>query len=55
VSVQAGTKRKVHPGDDGIRILIVGGRPGEAYEIPDGTAVSELGGSDPSEGQDPPQ
>jgi uncharacterized cupin superfamily protein len=54
-SVPAGTKRKVLPGDEGIRLLIVGGKPGEAYEIPDATSVSELGAPDPSAGQDPPQ
>jgi uncharacterized cupin superfamily protein len=54
-SVPAGTKRKVYPGDEGIRLLIVGGKPGEAYEVPVSPAVSELGAPDPSEGQDPPQ
>ena len=28
----AGTKRKVWPGDDGIRLLVIGGVPGGAYE-----------------------
>ena len=54
-SVPAGTRRKVFPGDEGIRLLMVGGKPGEAYELPDATAVTELGAADPSEGQDPPQ
>ena len=55
VSVPAGTMRKVYPGDDGIRLLIVGGKPGEAYEVPVASSVTELGAPDPSAGQDPPQ
>ena len=42
--VGSGVKRKVWPGDDGIRILIVGGTPGAVYEPPD---VSKLGEPDP--------
>ena len=42
--VGPGIKRKVWPGDDGIRILVIGGRVGEAYEAPD---VSKLGEPDP--------
>jgi uncharacterized cupin superfamily protein len=42
--VAAGTMRKVWPGADGIRILIVGGVPGGLYEAPD---VSKLGEPDP--------
>ena len=45
VRVGPGTRRKVYPGDDGIRILVVGGVPGAAYEAP---ALSELGAPDPS-------
>jgi hypothetical protein len=36
--------RKVWPGDDGIRVLIVGGTPGAVYEPPD---VTKLGEPDP--------
>lgn len=42
--VSAGTKRKVWPGPDGIRVLVLGGVPGEAYQPPD---VSKLGEPDP--------
>ena len=44
VRVAAGTKRKVTPGADGIRLLIVGGVPGAPYKAPE---VSELGAPDP--------
>jgi hypothetical protein len=44
VRVASGTKRKVWPGDEGIRMVIVGGVPGGAYEPPD---VSKLGEPDP--------
>jgi len=39
-----GVKRKVWPGPDGVRLLIIGGVPGGAYEAP---AISELGEPDP--------
>jgi mannose-6-phosphate isomerase-like protein (cupin superfamily) len=42
--VAAGTKRKVWPGAEGIRMVIVGGVPGAAYEAPN---VSKLGEPDP--------
>lgn len=42
--VGPGVKRKVWPGPDGIRLLIVGGVPGGTYEPP---AISELGEPDP--------
>lgn len=42
--VAAGTKRKVWPGPEGIRMLIVGGVPGGVYEAPD---ISKLGQPDP--------
>jgi hypothetical protein len=42
--VAPGTSRKVLPGDDGVRILVVGGKPGAAYQAPD---VSQLGAPDP--------
>ena len=44
VRVSAGTTRKLYPGDDGMRVLIVGGVPGSAYEVKDFT---ELGAPDP--------
>jgi uncharacterized cupin superfamily protein len=44
VRVSSGTKRKVWTGDDPLRLLIVGGVPGKAYEPPENT---ELGGPDP--------
>jgi uncharacterized cupin superfamily protein len=44
VRVAAGTKRRIHPGPDGVRILAVGGVPGRAYQPPDFT---ELGGPEP--------
>jgi hypothetical protein len=37
-------KRKVWPGDEGIRVLILGGVPGKPYEAPD---VTKLGEPDP--------
>jgi hypothetical protein len=44
VRVTAGTKRKVWPGAEGIRMVIVGGVPGAVYEAP---AISRLGEPDP--------
>ena len=44
VSIDPGTKRKVWPGDDGLRLLIIGGVPGRSYEAPD---VTKLGAPDP--------
>ena len=41
VSVKAGTKRKVLAGPDGMRLLVMGGVPGKAYEV---TPMTELGG-----------
>jgi mannose-6-phosphate isomerase-like protein (cupin superfamily) len=38
------TKRKVWPGSEGIRMVILGGVPGEAYEAPD---ITKLGEPDP--------
>ena len=51
VSVQPSAKRKVFPGDEGIRLLLVGATPGKLYEIPD---ITVLGSPDPVAGQDPP-
>jgi hypothetical protein len=42
--VASGTKRKVWPGPDGIRLLVIGGIPGEAYSAPE---ISKLGVPDP--------
>jgi mannose-6-phosphate isomerase-like protein (cupin superfamily) len=42
--VGPGVKRKVWPGDDGIRILVLGGKAGEAYTAPD---ITKLGEPDP--------
>jgi mannose-6-phosphate isomerase-like protein (cupin superfamily) len=44
VRVAAGTKRKVWPGSDGVRVVIIGAVPGGPYEPP---AVSKLGEPDP--------
>ena len=42
--VASGTKRKVWPGGEGMRMVIVGGVPGGVYEAPE---VSKLGQPDP--------
>jgi Cupin domain len=44
VRVAPGTNRKVFPGEDGARLLVLGGVPGQVYEAP---AVTELGAPDP--------
>jgi mannose-6-phosphate isomerase-like protein (cupin superfamily) len=44
VRVGAGTKRKIWPGDQGLRVLAIGGCPGKAYEPPE---FSKLGAPDP--------
>ncbi|HEX8754318.1 MAG TPA: hypothetical protein VF731_12975 [Solirubrobacterales bacterium] len=44
VRVGPGTRRKVWPGPQGIRMLIVGGVPGSLYAAPD---ISKLGEPDP--------
>jgi mannose-6-phosphate isomerase-like protein (cupin superfamily) len=44
VRVSAGTSRKLWPGDEGLRVLAIGGIPGGVYEAPD---VSRLGAPDP--------
>jgi hypothetical protein len=36
--------RKIYPGADGIRILVLGGKVGESYEAPD---ITKLGEPDP--------
>jgi mannose-6-phosphate isomerase-like protein (cupin superfamily) len=42
--VSPGTKRKIWPGSDGVRVLVLGGVPGQAYEATD---LSKLGEPDP--------
>lgn len=37
-------KRKIWPGPEGIRVVILGGVPGEAYQAPD---ITKLGEPDP--------
>jgi mannose-6-phosphate isomerase-like protein (cupin superfamily) len=44
VRVGPGVKRKVWPGEQGIRMIAIGGIPGEVYEAPE---ISELGAPDP--------
>ena len=39
ISVMPGTKRKVYTGDEALRLLIVGGVPGKAYEAPENTKL----------------
>ena len=51
VSVKANARRKVFPGDEGMRLLVVGGTPGRVYEFPE---ISVLGSPDPVAGMDPP-
>lgn len=47
VRVASGTKRKIWPGSEGMRMVIVGAVPGGVYEPPD---VSKLGEPDPMAG-----
>jgi mannose-6-phosphate isomerase-like protein (cupin superfamily) len=42
--VNPNTKRKVWPGPEGIRLVVLGGVPGEAYQAPD---LTKLGEPDP--------
>jgi mannose-6-phosphate isomerase-like protein (cupin superfamily) len=44
VSIKAGTRRKLWPGPDGMRVVAIGGKPGAIYE---GKDFSELGAPDP--------
>ena len=44
VRVGPGVKRKLWPGEEGLRVLAIGGRPGQAYEAPE---FSRLGAPDP--------
>ena len=43
-AVQPGTKRKLWPGDEGMRVLAIGGTPGRAFEP---LQYTELGEPDP--------
>ena len=45
VRVGPGARRKITPGDKGVRLLALGGCPGAVYEAPD---VTQLGAPDPS-------
>jgi uncharacterized cupin superfamily protein len=45
VRVAPGTKRTIRTGEEGCRILALGGCPGEVYEAPE---VTKLGSPDPS-------
>jgi mannose-6-phosphate isomerase-like protein (cupin superfamily) len=45
IRVGPGSKRKITPGDQGVRLLALGGSPGNVYEPPD---VTQLGSPDPS-------
>jgi len=38
VRVRPAAKRRLLPGDDGLRLIVLGGVPGKAYEAPDFTA-----------------
>lgn len=40
VRIGPAAKRKVHAGPEGLRMLVIGGAPGKAYEAP---AMTELG------------
>ena len=44
VSIKSGVPRKLWPGPDGMRVVAIGGVPGQAYE---GKDISELGAPDP--------
>ena len=44
VRVSAGSRRKIWPGGQGLRVLAIGGCPGRAYEPPE---LSKLGEPDP--------
>jgi mannose-6-phosphate isomerase-like protein (cupin superfamily) len=45
VRVGPGAKRKVVPGDKGVRLLALGGTPGGVYEAPE---ITQLGSPDPT-------
>jgi hypothetical protein len=52
VRVGPAPKRKIWPGDDGMRVLALGGCPGAVYQAPD---VTKLGAPDPGLPEAPPQ
>ena len=43
IRVPAGTMRKVVAGPDGIQMLVLGGTPGQLYEIPEMTELETAG------------
>jgi mannose-6-phosphate isomerase-like protein (cupin superfamily) len=45
VRVGASAKRKIYPGGEGLRVLALGGTPGEVYEP---NPITDLGGPDPT-------
>ena len=47
IRIPAGTKRKLWPGPEGVRVLALGGVPGRLYERP---PPFELGAPDPTAG-----
>ena len=47
IRVGPGTKRKIYPGAEGVRVLALGGTKGKAYEAGE---ITQLGGPDPSKG-----
>ena len=44
VSVKSGTRRKLWPGPDGLRVVAIGAKPGAVYQPKE---ISELGAPDP--------
>lgn len=44
VRVGAATKRKIYAGPEGIRVLAIGGAPGEVYKPPQVTELTGAGG-----------
>src|SRR4051795_12747011 len=44
VSIKSGTRRKLWPGPDGMRVIAIGGTPGAVYAP---KQISELGAPDP--------
>ena len=45
IRVGPGAKRKIVPGDQGVRLLALGGTPGGVYEAPE---ITQLGTPDPT-------
>jgi mannose-6-phosphate isomerase-like protein (cupin superfamily) len=45
VRVGPGVSRKVWPGSEGMRVICIGGTPGELYDAPE---VSKIGGLEPA-------